>query len=188
MTASAKFFLIRHAETDSAGTFCGHSDPPINTRGRLQIEALLNALQQYSIEAVHSSDLQRARSTAEVIAENFDVPLRSTSNLREIGFGDWENLTWEQIERHDPIFAKRWSAEFPSLASPNGEELADFEDRVLREFDTLATTNHNAAVVTHGGVLRVILTRRCGVSDDQAWLHTKDYCSVFIYPDGGPEL
>jgi len=185
---TGKLLLIRHAETDSAGTFCGHADPPVNARGRVQIEALLNALEQHKIEAVYSSDLQRARTTAEAIAKYFDVPLRTTSNLREVGFGDWENSTWEQIERRDPAYAQRWVAECPRLAAPNGEEFAAFEDRTLREFDALATANQNAAVVTHGGVLRVILTRRCGVSDDQAWLDTKDYCSVSIYPNGGREL
>jgi broad specificity phosphatase PhoE len=188
MTASSKLLLIRHAETDCAGTFCGHSDPPVNARGHQQIEALLSALQQHSVEVVYSSDLQRAHTTAEAIAKYFDVPLRTTSNLREIAFGDWESSTWEQIERHDSVFAERWIAEFPRLASPNGEQFASFEDRVLREFDALAIANRNAAVVTHGGVLRVILTRRCGISDDKAWHDTKDYCSVSIYQNGGLQL
>jgi len=185
---TAKLLLIRHAETDLAGTFCGHSDPPVNTRGRQQIEILLNALQQHSIEAVYSSDLQRARTTAEAIAQYFNVPLRTTANLREIGFGDWENLTWEQIEQRDPAHAQRWVAECPRLAAPHGEEFAAFEDRTLREFDALATASQNAAVVTHGGVLRVILTRRCGLSEEQAWLRTKAYCSIFTYADGRAKL
>jgi broad specificity phosphatase PhoE len=185
---TAKLFLIRHAETDSAGTFCGHSDPPINARGRQQIDALLNALEQHEIDIVYSSDLQRARMTAEAIAAFFAAPLRTTPNLREIGFGDWENSTWKQIEQRDPTFAKQWVAAYPRLSAPNGEDFMAFEGRTLSEFDALAATNRNAAVVTHGGVLRVMLTRRCGVSDERAWLDTKAYCSVFIYPNGGPEL
>jgi alpha-ribazole phosphatase len=187
MTVSAKLFLIRHAETDSAGTFCGHSDPPVSARGHAQIEALLLTLQQHEIDVVYSSDLQRARTTAEAIATFFTAPLRVTSDLREIGFGDWESLTWEQIEQRAPAYAQRWVAESPRLAAPNGEEFAVFEDRVLSEFDTLAATNRNAAIVAHAGVLRTIMIHRCGVSDDHAWLNTKAYCSVSIYPNGGLE-
>jgi broad specificity phosphatase PhoE len=187
MTASAQLLLIRHAETDSAGTFCGHSDPPINARGRVQIEALLQTLQQHEIDAVYSSDLRRAHATAEAIATFFSAPLRVTSNLREIDFGDWESLTWEQIEQRTPGHAQRWVAESPRLTAPHGEDFAVFRARVLREFDTLAATNRNAAVVTHAGVLRIIMTHRCGVSDEQAWLNTSAYCGVFIYPNGGPE-
>jgi broad specificity phosphatase PhoE len=181
MTTRTKLLLIRHAETDSAGTFCGHADPPVNVRGHQQIEALLKVLQQHKIEAVYSSDLQRARSTAEAIATSFTVPLQATANLREIGFGDWENSTWEQNEQRDPVYAKRWITEYPMLPAPNGEEFESFEARTLKEFDVLATSNQEAAVVAHAGVLRVILTRRCGFTEEQAWQRTKDYCSIFTY-------
>lgn len=187
MRTNRTILLIRHAETDFAGTFCGHSDPPINQRGRLQIEQLLIGLEAHKLDAVYSSDLQRALITAEFIAKSFAAPLHVSPNLREIGFGDWENLTWEQNQRRDPVFAQRWIDEFPKLSAPNGEEFDSFEKRVLNEFDGIAASNQNITVVTHAGVLRVILTRRCGLSSEQAWLRTKAYCGVFTYPAGGSE-
>jgi broad specificity phosphatase PhoE len=126
--------------------------------------------------------------TAEAIAKSYGTPLHVTPSLREIGFGDWENFTWEQNERRDPVFAQRWIDEFPKLPAPNGEEFGSFERRALSEFDAIAASNKNAAIVTHAGVLRVVLTRRCGMSDERAWLMTKTYCGVFAYPDGGAEL
>jgi len=181
MTAN-RVLLIRHAETDFAGTFCGHSDPPINARGRQQIERMMVGLLRYKLEVVYSSDLQRALATAEAIATSFSVPLRITSNLREIGFGDWENSTWEQNEGRDPAYAQRWASEFPRLRAPNGEDFSSFEERTLSEFDAISASNQSAAIVTHAGVLRVIFTRRFGLSNDEAWLRTKDYCDVFDYP------
>lgn len=188
MNAKRTILLIRHAETDFGGTFCGHSDPPINERGRLQIEQLLIELKPQKLDAVYSSDLQRALATAEVVAKSFAVPLRVTPNLREINFGDWENFAWDQVERLDFVFAQRWINEFPLLSAPNGEEFDSFEKRALREFDAVLTSDQNAAIVTHAGVLRVILTRRCGWSDEQAWLRTKAYCGVLTYSVGGAEL
>ena len=103
---SVGLLLIRHAETDAAGTFCGHADPPVNARGTAQIEELVAKLACYQVEVVYSSDLRRALATAEAVATYFSVPLKTTSNLREIGFGDWENATWSEIEVRDPAYAK----------------------------------------------------------------------------------
>jgi broad specificity phosphatase PhoE len=188
MTRNFKLLLIRHAETDFAGTFCGQSDPPVNARGHAQIDALLTSLQSHKIRVVYSSDLQRATTTAQSIATFLKAPLQITSELREIAFGDWENLTWKQTQKQDPAYAERWAAEFPKLPAPNGEDFATFERRTLSKFDSIAASQQNAAVVTHAGVLRLILTRRCGLSDEQAWLQTKTYCGVFIYPEGASGL
>ena len=188
MSTKRTLLLIRHAETDFAGTFCGHSDPPINERGHAQIEQLVTELRDYSLETVYSSDLQRALTTAKAISAFFAAPLCATSNLREIGFGDWENSTWEQNERRDSAYAQRWVAEFPRLAAPNGEEFESFETRTLREFDAIAASSQHAAVVTHAGVLRVILTRRYGMSDEQAWLRTRSYCGIFAGSNPGDEV
>jgi alpha-ribazole phosphatase len=188
MSAKQTILLIRHAETDFAGAFCGHSDPPINQQGQLQIEQLLIELKQHRVEAIYSSDLQRARITAEAMAKSFAVLLRVTPKLREINFGDWESFTWKQIEQRDPEFTQRWIDEFPRLPAPNGEKFSSFEKRILSEFDAVAASSQNAALVAHAGVLRVILTRRCGLSDEQSWLKTKAYCSVFTYSAGDVEL
>lgn len=187
MTTEKTILLIRHAETDFAGTFCGHANPPINSQGQLQIEQLLLQLKPHKIDVVYSSDLQRASTTAEAIAESSAVPMRVTPNLREIGFGDWENLTWTQIESRDPIVAQRWVNEFPKLSAPNGEDFDSFEKRTLNEFDAVIAGNQNAAVVTHAGVLRAMMTQRCGLSDEQAWLLTKAYCGIFAFSVGGAE-
>jgi alpha-ribazole phosphatase len=177
-----EILLIRHAATDMAGTFCGQSDPELNKRGLLQIEELLHTIRNADIGAVFTSDLRRAHATATAIAEAFDVKCHVSSALREINFGRWEGLTWEQIERKDPIYSPRWAAEYPNLPAPDGENLNDFHRRVLEEVGLLATEaetrNYSIAVVTHAGVLRTILTKLQGSSEELAWEQTKEYCSV----------
>lgn len=180
-----RLLLIRHAETDLAGTFCGSSNPAINAPGWRQIATLLETLDSMPggpPKIIYSSDLQRAWTTAQLIATSSSAPLRIIPNLREIDFGRWEGLTWKQIEQRDPAYAQRWLDESPRLPIPGGESVDSFEARVLNAFDTLTSLDEYSAIVTHAGVLRVILTRRCMVTEEEAWLQTKGYCSFFHFP------
>jgi len=177
--------FIRHAETELAGSFCGHSDPPLNARGQMQVSDLIARLAMEPIDAIYSSDLRRAADTAASLAQAFAVPCTTTSALREIYFGDWEAMTWAEIERRDADYARRWAESFPNLAAPNGEPYAMFESRVLREVDRLLdlAAAKRIAVVTHAGVMRVVLRHLLGHTEGQAWELTKPYCSFFAYAE-----
>jgi broad specificity phosphatase PhoE len=176
--------FIRHAETDMAGTFCGHSNPPINARGRQQIQQLRSALDGEEVECIFTSDLERAASTAGTLADTLGVPCITKRNLREINFGSWEGLTWQQIQEQDEAYARRWTESYPNLPAPGGESFADFQNRVIAEVTEIFNSNdrRQAAVVTHGGVMRVVLQEMCGLAENQAWELTKPYCSFFRYP------
>lgn len=178
-----EIFFIRHAETDMAGTLCGHSDPPLNAGGRGQISELLKMLVGESFDEVYSSDLLRAKETGEAIASSRGLVCHLSPALREIYFGRWEGLTWNEVECSDPTYAQRWSSEFPSLPAPDGEDFKDFEQRVLAEIAalTLQARERRLAVVTHAGVLRTILCELCGYSKEDAWEQTRSYCSVVRY-------
>jgi alpha-ribazole phosphatase len=173
--------FIRHAETDLAGTFCGHSDPPVNARGREQIQALIARLADDSINAIYSSDLSRAVTTASALAQAFGAPLTTSAALREIHFGHWEGLTWNEIERRDAAYAKQWTEAFPHLSAPGGEEYSRFEARIRSEVDRLllVARHKRVAVVTHAGVIRLVLETYCGYTAQQAWEQTASYCGTF---------
>ncbi len=179
----SRILFIRHAETDMAGTFCGHSDPPLNQRGRTQLAGLLHALTAEPVDAVYASDLLRARQTAEVIAHSRGVNYHLRPALREVYFGTWEGLTWEQIEHADSVYAQRWIDDYPDLPAPGGEHFHDFERRVLEEVQRLGgeAKDRCIAVVTHAGVVRTVLHRLCGSSLSQAWEQTMSYCAVVSY-------
>lgn len=176
----SEILFIRHAETDMAGTFCGHSDPELNTRGHLQIAALIDKLRGEGIAAVYTSDLRRAHATGMAIAEAFGVGCQVRPALREINFGQWEGLTWKEIEQRDRTYAPRWVAEYPLLAAPNGEGFRDFERRVLEEVQLLSSAekNRRIVVVTHAGVIRTVLCALDGWQDEDAWEQTRSYCSI----------
>jgi alpha-ribazole phosphatase len=175
----SELLLIRHGATALAGTFCGHSDPPLDARGRQQVHALLRELATDSIEVVYASDLRRAHETGAMLATAHGAPLCTLPGLREIHFGAWEGLTWEAIEQRDPDNAEQWLREYPRYAAPGGETLDSFESRVLQTIKKLLREETRPmAVVSHAGVMRVILQRLLGYSADACLSLTKDYCSV----------
>ena len=179
----SELIFIRHAETDMAGTFCGHSDPELNDCGRAQFDRLIEQLREHNIQSVYSSDLRRALRSARALAEAFHVKCSICPALREIGFGEWEGLTWQQVERRNAAFSRRWLKEYPDLPAPSGETFRDFETRVLHavEFLTRMAAGRTVAVVTHAGVIRTVLRKLRGCSEEEAWELTKEYCSLVRY-------
>jgi alpha-ribazole phosphatase len=178
----SRVLFIRHAETEMAGRFCGHSDPELNAQGRAQLTPLTQTLAGETFEAVYSSDLRRARSTAQAIADARGIPQAVRPALREIDFGRWEGLSWGEIEQNDPEYARAWVAAYPHLPTPMGESFQAFEARVLAEVNRLLDQERGPiAVVTHAGVLRVVLRRLCGQSESDAWRLTQTYCCVVRY-------
>jgi broad specificity phosphatase PhoE len=175
--------FIRHAETDLAGRFCGHSNPPVNERGFRQIEQLLDTLRTEPIDAVYSSDLSRSVATADAIGAVFGLPSVTIPQLREIDFGEWEGLSWAQIESRDQAYSRRWSEAYPDLPAPGGEPFLAFQSRVLTEVKHLlcTPTESLAAVVTHAGVMRVVLRSLCSLDEQDAWERTRSYCGFFRY-------
>jgi alpha-ribazole phosphatase len=174
--------FIRHGETAMAGRFCGHSDPGLNERGRNQLIPLLEQLSEEPIGFIYSSDLQRAVSTAEAIATGRNLPLVTRPGLREINFGQWEGLSWAEIERSNAEYAREWMAAYPHLPAPEGETVEAFEMRVLKEVNNILGHHDGPiAVVTHAGVLRVVLRHLCGCSEQTAWQRTQSYCCIVRY-------
>jgi len=165
--------FIRHAETDMAGRFCGQSDPPVNARGQQQIVELIESIKSEPIEAVYCSDLARAVTTAHAIADALSARFIKKNSLREISFGEWEG--------RDPAYAHRWIEAFPNLPAPGGEVFAEFQARVLTEVAGLMhlAKKTRIAVVTHAGVMRVVLQSLNHWTSEAAWNHTKDFCSSF---------
>lgn len=178
--------FIRHAETDMAGRFCGHSDPPLNERAYGQIAELLNALKDEPIDAIYTSDLLRAQTTANAIGQAFGLSQIAVPGLREIDFGEWDGLSWEEIEARDSAYACKWTEAYPQLAAPGGESFVSFRSRVMAELEQLLTRLDQRcfAIVTHAGVMRVVLHELCGLGETEAWKQTRSYCSFFKYKRG----
>ena len=165
-----------------AGRFCGHADPGLNEAGRTQAASLAETLASEPIAQVVSSDLRRARETAQALAAHRGLPVHERAGLREIDFGQWEGRRWGEIEELDPEYAAAWVSGFPLLPAPLGERFVAFTDRVLADVQWIFDHHRGmTAVVTHAGVLRVVLTHLFGCPEPEAWAQTKPYCCVVRY-------
>jgi broad specificity phosphatase PhoE len=161
--------LIRHGATDMAGRFCGHSDPPLNRTGRIQIERAASML-QVAPKVIYSSDLLRARQSAAILAAHFAIPVQVRPGLREIGFGQWEGLSWQEIEQRFPVESQAWMEDFPAGVIPSAESYRAFLDRVRNEMAFVSAHAESQApiMVTHGGFMRTALHEVYAISAGQA--------------------
>lgn len=142
---------MRHGETDwnSAGRFCGWSDPPLSERGRAQARELRRFLVDQRFDSFVSSPSVRALETARLA---YGEPILD-DRLRELDFGDMEGSTWADCS---PELQERLG-DFESFEAPNGESVAKLSERVEGALRALGSGRH--LVVTHGGVVRFLLGR-----------------------------
>ncbi|HEX4773740.1 MAG TPA: histidine phosphatase family protein [Bryobacteraceae bacterium] len=170
--------LIRHAATDMAGTLCGQSDPPLNQQGRQQAEALAASLGHVRLDRLYTSNLKRAIETAATLARP-DIPLIVSEGLGEIHYGEWEGCRW--VDVCGTVSGITTYEESPNGAAPGGETFEAFRSRVLRAFQTVIRdgAGTNTALVTHMGVIRVIMNSL--FPDHSSWNPNKgiEYCAVY---------
>ena len=156
--------LVRHGETDwnRDHRWQGHSDPPLNQRGREQARALAETLE--AVDVVYASDLARARETAEILAAQLGVPVRVDARLRERDFGTWEGRTTAELEHADAEAFARWRAG-EGHGADDAEPYVEFFARV-RSFVEDVVERHPAdsvLIVAHGGSVRAVLALADGV-------------------------
>lgn len=154
---ATRVLLIRHGETswNRAGRIQGHADIPLSPLGLAQAERLAAALADEPLAAIYSSDLDRARQTAEAVARARGLAVGLDAGLRERCFGRFEGLSWDEIARAHPEDAARWRRREPDFAAGGGESLNDFSARCLAAAARLAAAHPGQAIalVAHGGVL-----------------------------------
>jgi probable phosphoglycerate mutase len=152
-----RLVLIRHGETawNRATRIQGHTDIPLSPLGLAQAERLAEALADEPLAAIYSSDLSRARRTAEAVARARGLAIGLDAALRERAFGRFEGLSWEEIDRGYPEDAARWRKREPDFAVGGGESLTTFSARCLAAARRAATAHpgQSIALVAHGGVL-----------------------------------
>jgi len=149
--------LVRHGETDwnRDGRWQGHSDTHLNDAGRDQARRVAGELGD--IDVVYSSDLARARETAEIVAEVLGLPVRLDARLRERAFGVWEGLTAAEIEAAFADAHARWLAR-EGAGADDAEPFEAFGARVTSFLADILERHpgETVLVVAHGGSIRVI--------------------------------
>jgi broad specificity phosphatase PhoE len=137
---------------------------------------------RFPVRAIYSSDLRRARETAEFVARNFGLDVNVRPQLREMHFGRWEGLSWDQISRRFPRLAWLWIERFPRQAIPGAEPLHQFRRRIAAELREIVAANQGqcALVVTHAGVIRFTLGKVLGLPAPNLFRLVQDSCAVNV--------
>ena len=158
--------LARHGQTNDnlePYRFQGFTDTPLNETGRAQARELADQVASLSepVKILWSSDLSRARETAEIVGAHIGLEPRLDRRLREANRGRWEGYTFDEIERSDPEEYATWRRGGASWRFPGGESLQEQQDRVLAALaDIEAAGVLPALAVCHGGSIRVVLCSR----------------------------
>lgn len=193
MTSRTRIYLIRHGETAGSGEFRynGQADVPLTAKGLDQYRLLAEHLKDIRISACYTSDLSRCREGAEILCRQLDIRPRANRALRELSFGDWEGMTWTELEER---FPEAWQARMDDLAGyrpPGGECLLDLHHRVLPALAEIISDHRDeeVLVIAHGGVNRIILLEALGAPISSLFRMDQDYGCLNIidwYADGNP--
>jgi broad specificity phosphatase PhoE len=157
-TREVELVLIRHGETawNSEGRYQGHSDTALSSAGVRAAEDLALALRAVPARRVLSSPLRRAAETAAIVAAPHALAVEQIEDLREMGFGEWEGRTQDEVRGLWPEALRRWKRE-PQAAQPGDETLAQVQARILGVLFTLADAAGPIVIVSHETPIRTAL-------------------------------
>ena len=178
-----ELLIVRHGETDwnAERRFQGHADRSLNDTGRAQAVALADELADVQAEAIYSSDLARARETAQILGARLGVPVTELRELREIDVGDWQGLTRAEIKKRFPEALKAWRR--GETGWNGGETYDELAARVVPALERIAREHPHGRVlvVGHGGTIRALRAHlaRVTVAEHRRVLRAIAYCEVF---------
>ena len=158
-----RLLLVRHAEVEARyhKIFGGTIDMNLSPRGHEQAATIAKFLQGRKIDAIYASPMKRVQQTLAPVLKNPGAPKQIIEqDLREVDFGDWTGLNWEQVCAKFNLLTHEWLDHIERGVAPNGESGPQFRKRVepcLREI----IKNHpreTTGIFCHGGVIRMILS------------------------------
>jgi 2,3-bisphosphoglycerate-dependent phosphoglycerate mutase len=160
-----QLFVIRHAETseNSAGIIQGHLPGHLTEAGQQQAKELGQRLREHGpFDQIVSSDLQRARETAELMSKEMPpCPIVYDERLRERCYGQLDGQPLFRLKR----MLVESKTDLRGLDIPGGEDYGSFERRVVECFEELTSgaPDRSIILITHAGVIGVILERMPGI-------------------------
>ena len=180
----ARLLLVRHGLTDHNidRRVAGYTNVDLNEEGFRQVEKLNKRLADEKIDAVYSSDLQRAVDTAKGAVSGRDIEITTCYELREMNFGEAEEMTFAELNEKYPDLARSVMNVDTGVSFPGGESFADFVERVQAFLKTLEKFNedHTILIVSHGATLKVIVCELLGIDPNHWYQMGIDNASLSI--------
>ncbi len=146
-------YLLRHGEDDET-YIGGHSDVALTNNGILQIQKIADELKNsnYKIDRIISSDIKRAKQTAEIVNKDFKLPVEYTTMLRELDKGKLNGML---VTEANKVYPEYEDVSDINLVYPDGESMKTFYERIKRDVDKILALD-NSLIVTHRGVINML--------------------------------
>lgn len=188
-------YLIRHGETVGADVrrYKGSIDVPLSEVGMEQIEKVSHYISHQDnvvpagLDAVYCSDLSRAIKSAEIIAAPYGLAPVIMTDIRERNFGIWEGMSFDEIRQRYPAEFDAWAGNPLKFSPMGGENTRTVRERVIRAMEKILNDharegkdNASVAVVSHGGVNRIILCHAAGIPLENLFRIEQDYGALNI--------
>jgi broad specificity phosphatase PhoE len=152
--------MVRHGYIGAYydGRFVGNTDVYLAEEGLMQVSALVAAAKTLSSAKCYCSPMQRTKQTADAMLKPIEISYELDPNLREIGFGQWECMTFAQISASYPENVSKWAEYSEDFSFPGGESVRGFNTRI-KDFARQAIDEPAGTVlaITHGGVIRALI-------------------------------
>lgn len=184
-TEKQKIYLIRHAKPElphNGKLYYGSMDYPLSEEGVMMAKRLADALRMIELGTVFSSDLRRARHTAEIALAGRSCEIRPVRNLREIHLGDWEGRSYDEVRTTwNEIYEKR-GVSFDSVGPPGGESFKDLQRRTVPAFEEILRENPCGTIMlfAHGGVIWTLMCNYFGFKLNDIFFYPMDFCGIHL--------
>ena len=155
--------LLRHGDVEGGRKYRGQLDEPLSELGWEQLRTTTKQKQNW--QQIITSPLIRCAAFSEELAQMQSLPLHKESNFKEVSFGLWEGKTAEDLLKSEPEEIKMYWNDPITFTPPQGENLLDFEKRVLEGWEYLlnAFQGKHVLLISHAGVMRIILCHLLGM-------------------------
>ena len=166
--------ILRHAESNwnKKGIFQGQKNHKLSSNGLIQASKIHFGLKGIPVDYIYSSDLERAKKTAQILNSKLNVPIEITENIREIGFGQWEGLKRNEVQAKYPDEFNEWIRNGLILEKiQDAETLNDLTGRLIQfiaDVKLKHTDDKTILIVSHGGTIRILAKMLLGIPVEQS--------------------
>lgn len=176
-----RLILVRHgqSELNKDGIFYGQLDPKLTKKGREQAREAKKILENIHYDEVYTSDLIRARETAEIINYK-DIPLTISKELRELNFGIFEGMKYDEILKKYPKEEELWREQWQEYDYETGESVKALQERTVAYLEEVLHEERDILVVAHWGVINCVLSHYLSGGLEGYWKFSTDNCGIAI--------
>ncbi len=183
-----KIYMIRHGKIDEGAEkrYIGVTDLPLCNEGIEQAGRLKEYFSGIDIEKAYSSPLIRCVQTSEIILDGRNVAKQLIDELKEIDMGEWEGESFSYIKNRFPELYEKRGRHIDTFNPPGGESFYQVQKRVLPVFENIiGNSDGNVMIITHAGVIRVILSKLLGSPLNEIFnVHQPYGCVNKLFRDG----